>query len=284
MMTPALAWAATILLPAAALQAQDETRLPADLWSEPPRLLAPADPEPERPAELQDDFDRGRGRGTTKYNDLIINVAVHGRFAIPFGSADRDVFAYGGGLFIVDQHLSFADLFHPGWGFDAEIDILPGDASGKGGRARQPGFDYGGFLAVMVDEFPGSSVTDDFGNFIRANNLNMTTVLVGGKVIQSFDQGFFADGRFGIGAVHYNEVAAAFGGPLTPEFHDVLFRDTWTFAMDLRGHGGIRLGPLGLTLGMGFRFMVPPNGGSNVSLNSGPLWVFDIDLGAELGF
>jgi len=271
---------AVLLLPSAALCAQEEVRLPADLWSD-VRITPPAaESEATAIPELQDDVPRGRGGAK---NDLILNAAVHGRFGIPFGSADRDVFVYGGGVFLVDQHLSWADLFHPGWGFDVELDIMFGDASGKG-RARQPGFDYGAFAAVLVDEFPGSSVTDSGGHFIHPDNLNMTTILVGGKVIQSFDQGFFADGRFGLGAVHYSAVEATFGGPGIPDFHDELLRDTWTFAMDLRGHGGIRFGPLGLTLGLGFRFMVPPSEGHRASLDSGPLWVFDIDLGAELGF
>ena len=37
-------------------------------------------------------------------------------------------------------------------------------------------------------------------------------------------------------------------------------------------------------IGMGFRFLVPPSEGARVSLDSGPLWVWDIDIGAELGF
>ncbi|HZE97444.1 MAG TPA: hypothetical protein VE981_10495 [Planctomycetota bacterium] len=57
-----------------------------------------------QPGESQDEFERGRSRGTKK-TDLTVNAAIHGRFAVPFGSADRDVFVYGGGLFIVDQHL-----------------------------------------------------------------------------------------------------------------------------------------------------------------------------------
>lgn len=275
--TMAMAFA---LLTAVGLEAQEDARLPSDLWSQPPAILPAPDPEDVAIREMQDEMPRGRGAAK---NDLIINVAVHGRFVIPFGSADRDVFVYGGGVFLVDQHLSWADLFHPGWGFDVELDILPGDASGKG-RQRQAGFDYGGFLAVMIDQCPGSSVTDDVGNFIHPGNLDMNTILVGGKVIQTFDQGFFADGRFGIGAIHYSAVTATFGGPGIPDFHDELLRDTWTFAMDLRGHGGIRVGPLGLTMGLGFRLNVPPNGGSRVSLDSGPLWIFDIDIGAELGF
>jgi hypothetical protein len=266
---------AAILLPAAALQAQEDLRLPTDLWTEPAVVAGDV-----APWESQDEFRRDAGRSKT---DLTVNAAIHGRFCVPFGSADRDTFVYGGGVFIVDQHLSWADLFHPGWGFDLEFDFMFGDASTRG-RMRTPGFDYGAFVSVMVDEFEGSSVTDSVGNFIHPENLSMTTFLVGGKVIQSFEQGFFADGRFGLGAVHYSAVNATFGGPAIADFHDELFKDTVTFALDLRGHGGIRLGPLGLTIGMGFRMLVPPNEGGKVSLNSGPLWVWDIDLGAELGF
>jgi hypothetical protein len=268
------------LCSASALQAQEDLRLPADLWREPTAVATTAEPENVLPWETQDEFDRGRVRAKS---DLVVNAALHGRWGIPFGSADRDVFVYGGGIFLVDQQLSWSDLFHSGWGFDLELDIMFGDASGRG-RMRTPGFDYGAFVALMVDEFSGGSVSDSLGNFIHPDNLNMNTFLVGAKVIQSFDQGFFADGRFGLGAVHYSAVNATFGGPLIPDFRDELLQDTWTFAMDLRGHGGIRVGPVGFTIGMGFRLLAPPSEGARVSLDSGPLWVFDIDLGVELGF
>jgi len=277
MKTPAvLTLLATFFMMGAALQAQDDVRLPTDLWTTPE---PPAAAETDSSTPTQDDFSR---RPPSK-TDLTVNVAVHGRFGIPFGSADRDVFVYGGGVFLVDQHLSWGDLFHPGWGFDLEADFMFGDGK-HGGRSRTPGFDYGAFVAVMVDEYGGGSTSDGIGNFLRTDNMNMSTYLVGGKVIQSFDEGFFADGRFGLGAVHYSAVNATFGGPGIPDFRDELLKDTWTFAVDLRGHGGIRLGPLGLTIGMGFRFLVPPNEGSRVSLDSGPLWIWDFDIGAELGF
>lgn len=267
-----------LLLSAAAVQAQDEVRLSTDLWKD--GTPAIEESGPTLPWETQDDFDRGRR--VKRSDDLTVNAAIHGHYSIPFGSAHRNVLVYGN-TFVIDQHLSWGDLFHPAWGFDLEFDIMFGDAS-KQGRMRTPGFDYGIFVAYMSDTFGGSSASDDFGFTVRPGNLDATTVLVGGKVIQSFDQGFFADGRFGIGAVHYSSVIAEFVGPGIPPFRDELFEETWTFAMDLRGHGGIRLGPLGLTIGMGFRFMVPPNEGSKISMDPGPLWTWDIELGAELGF
>jgi len=274
---------AMLSLSAAAARAQDELRLSADLWKDPSPFTSEAGPT--LPWENQDDFDRGRGRKSD--TDLIVNAAIHGHYSMPFGSADRDSVAYnnpaGGVTVLIDQHVSWNDLFHPGWGFDLEFDLMFGDAS-KQGRMRTPGFDYGGFVAYMSDTYGGSSVSDDFNARVKANNLDVTTILVGGKVIQSFQDGFFADGRFGIGAVHYGSVQAEFSGPAIPTFRDELLEETWTFAVDLRGHGGIRLGPLGLTIGMGFRFMVPPNEGSRVNLDSGPFWTWDLDLGAELGF
>lgn len=268
MIASALAGLAVLLL-----QAEDDLRLPVDLSIAPAVVAATTESESIL-------FQAGRAQPNP---DLILNAAVHGRFSIPFGTADRDVFTYAGGVFIVDQKLSWGDLFHPGWGLDLEVDVMFGDASGKG-RMRSPGFDYGAFVAVMVDEFSGGSVSDDQGNFIRAEPLAMATFLVGGKFIQTFEQPLFADARFGLGAVHYSAVEATFGGPGVTEFHDELFRDTWTFALDLRGHGGVRLGPLAITLGLGFRLLIPPDGGARVSLDSGPLWVFDVDLGVELGF
>lgn len=274
---------AMLTLSAAAAQAQDELRLSADLWKDPSPVVPKSGPT--LPWENQDEFDRGRGRRSD--TDLIVNAAIHGHYSMPFGSADRDSVAYsnpaGGVTVLIDQHVSWNDLFHPGWGFDLEFDLMFGDGN-KGGRSRTPGFDYGAFVAYMSDTYSGGSVTDDFNASVRASNLDATTLLVGGKVIQSFQDGFFADGRFGIGAVHYSAVQGEFSGPLIPTFRDTLLKETWTFAMDLRGHGGIRLGPVGLTLGMGFRFMAPPTEGGRISLDSGPFWTWDIDLGAEIGF
>jgi hypothetical protein len=84
--------------------------------------------------------------------------------------------------------------------------------------------------------------------------------------------------------VHYSSVEGSFEGPGLLKFRDTVFKDTWTFASEFKGHAGYRLGPVGVVLGLGFRIQAPPTEGNNFSMSSGAFWTFDIDLGAELGF
>src|SRR5262249_14336748 len=63
-------------------------------------------------------------RGTEA--DFGISAAAHLRFVVPFGSADREtafISGPGGAVVGIDQHLSWLDLFDPGWGGDLEVDI-----------------------------------------------------------------------------------------------------------------------------------------------------------------
>jgi hypothetical protein len=258
----------------------EELRLPTDLWTEPQLPAAGPGLEDPLPREIQGlPQDPWQGKPV----DFIVIAGAHGRFNLPFGAANREVITYGGGIFIINEHVGWNDLFHPGWGFDLELDILPGDASGKG-RMREKGFDYGFFVAILYDDFAGNSVSDGTGNFLRMDDLTTTSVLVGPKFLQHFQGGFFGDFRFGLGGVHYAAVEGTLGGPAVPDFRSEIFRDTWTFTMDLRMHGGVRLGPLGLTAGLGLRFQLPPSESAQIALDPRPVWIFDVDVGVELGF
>ena len=66
--------------------------------------------------------------------ELRPGVAFHVRFVFPFGSADRDIAAVAGGggaVVVVDEHLSWSDLFHPGWGAEVELDLVAGRSRDK---------------------------------------------------------------------------------------------------------------------------------------------------------
>jgi hypothetical protein len=114
--------------------------------------------------------------------------------------------------------------------------------------------------------------------------MTLTTWIVGMLFRQQMSEGFYGEGRFGIGAVHYAAVDADFKLGAAPEFRGSFLEDTWTFALELRLAGGIRLGPVGFSIGMGFRLLVPPNEGDTVDLSAGPIYTFDLELGAEIGF
>jgi hypothetical protein len=215
-----------------------------------------------------------------KEENLRLNVAAHIRYAIPFGSADRSEWIYGPGIVVVDQNLSWADFFDPGWGLDVEIDLFFSNR----GTTQSPGVTYGVMLMLQTDEFGGERINGVFNNSVTVDDMTMNSLLVGGKVIHTLGGGFYADGHIAIGAVHYTAVEGTFSGPALPQFRDSVFEDTWTFASQFRGHVGYRAGPVGIALGLGFRIQAPPEEGSRVSFESGAFWTFDLELGVELGF
>ena len=88
----------------------------------------------------------------------------------------------------------------------------------------------------------------------------------------------------GMGTVHYSQVDAEFTSLGFNTFRGEFIEDTWTFAFELRGSAGIKLGPLMLSAGMGTRILAPPREAGFIDLSSGAFWTFDLDIGAALGF
>lgn len=245
-------------------------------------LLLMAAAQADLPRSLSTDLPEAQAAPPARNDGLVLNVGAHVRFSMPFGAADRSTIVYGPGVVVVDNYVSWTDFFHPGWGFDLEIDVF---FKGSGpGPDREPGFNYGALLLLETDEYGGDRVNGAAGNSVSVENLTMNSLLVGGKVIQTLGGGFYADGHIGLGVVHYSSVEGSFEGPGLLKFRDTVFKDTWTFASEFKGHAGYRLGPVGVVLGLGFRIQAPPTEGNNFSMSSGAFWTFDIDLGAELGF
>jgi hypothetical protein len=214
--------------------------------------------------------------------DFGLSAGAKVRWSTPFGWADGDVSwvsSPGGAVVFIDDSVAWSDLFHSGWGAEIEISVQMGRT-----RDYQGGMRYGGYLALEIDHFEGDSVSGDFGGKIRPDDLEMSTFIVGGKGTHSLSETTFAGGRFGIGAAHYSTVDATFSGPLIAGVKDEFLEDTWTFASEFRGHSGVKLGPLALTLGLGLRVLGPPREGDRLDMNSGAFWTFDVDFGAELGF
>ncbi len=218
--------------------------------------------------------------------DFGIGVGAHGRFGFPFGSADRDIAAIAGGggaVIAIDEHLSWGELFHPGWGAEVELDLFAG-LSRDSVFGPDASFRYGAFVSIGLDHFEGDREGDDLGNTVDADDLDTATLLVGGKLVTSVGDGQRVDGRIGLGAVHYAEVDATFAGPGVAPFEAELLEETWTLAFELRGHWGIELGPFSVVLGLGFRTLLPPHDGDGADLSAGPLFTLDLDVGAELTF
>lgn len=218
--------------------------------------------------------------------EFLPGVAVHGRFAFPFGSADREITAVAGGggaVVVVDEHLSWADLFRPGWGAEVELDLFTG-RSGDSVFGPEASFRYGAFAALGLDHFEGDGAGDGSGSFMEVDDLDLGTLIVGGKVVTSLGDGQRVDGRIGLGVAHFSEVDAVFSGPGVPALRTEFLEETWTLACEVRGHWGVEFGPVALVLGLGFRAIVPPNEGSGVDLSAGAFFTLDVEVGIELGF
>jgi hypothetical protein len=245
-------------------------------------LEDPQDPDARRARQARESSEPKYGLG----------VELQGRWSLPLGSASRDVAAVsnpGGGIALVySSHLDWSDLFSSGWGTSLTVEVTvvrAGTTDGGYGRARN-NFSFGTYVSLMQDHLSGDRVSDDSGTSLTADDMTMESYIVGGTVYQNMGNSVYTEGRLGIGAVHYSQVNGTFRYPfpINQTFEGTLFEDTWTLTLEVRGAIGYRLGPLGLSLGTGFRMMMPPKSGDAIDLNSGVLLAWDIDLGVELGF
>ena len=263
-----------------------ELSLPRSLaWEEQESKPGYQDPRPR----AFDHEPAGSSREKESSAKFGLSLGIQGRWTSPFGSANRDVYYVdnpaGGLTLLFDSNLRWNDVFSSGWGtsITAEITFLQAGRGGGEGRGRGK-FSAGMYVSFMQDHFSGDNVSDGHGNSFSVDDLTMNTYIVGGSMYQSLGGGSFVDGRMGIGAVHYAAVDADYNFLFTPKFRGGFLEDTWNFATELRGGYGYRFGPFAVTLGLGFRFLLPPNEAGTVSLDSGALMTFDIDLGFEIGF
>jgi len=278
---------AMIVLWSAAAVGGDSTDSPEQPLLDLPRRLADEYPQQQpgpldqAPVEKSSPKDEPSRPG--REDDLLINVAAHLRFSVPFGAANRNYSNYYYGYYYVTNYTSWADLFNPGCGFEMEADFFFGK-NGPGNR-RSPGFNYGLALLFQADQYYGKTVDGAAGTRLAMDDMTAATLQVGGRVLQTMGTDFYYGGLIALGAVHYSEVEGTISGPLAPiPVRDKVFRDTYTFASTFRADAGYRLGPIGLTIGGALRIMAPPSEGTHFSMDSGAFWTFDIDLGVEIGF
>lgn len=266
------------LLLAAAVPGEDDAPayrdlgLPLSLASEEQQ----GDPDPERP-RIKDE--------RPKYN---LGLEVGGHYSMPFGYANRDVAYLGGGTVVIDGSWRWNDLFNGGWGtsLTAMINVIgAGKGSGSSGRSKSK-FSAGAYLSFSQDHFSGGNDSDSHGNTISVDDMESTSYIVGMLAYQDMGDGAFVDGRFGIGAVHYSAVdaTATSSGILGTTVRNTFFEETWGFALEVRGGGGYRFGPVAVRLGVGLGLWTPPDTGPTVKIDTGIFWTFSIDLGIELNF
>ena len=240
-------------LPAAAV-AQDGPRLWADLAES--RSIPDPGQEGRRGGQVVEEWYSPQLRGS---------LAVYGRVSFP---SSTDVTVDG---------LWYSDFFNPGWGFSVEGDLLSYVA---------PHWGVGPYLSAGWDRFDGQTIHFPLGDVVEADHMDLTTLLIGGKVYQRFSPMFAWDGHMGVGWVHYSSVkwsGVDFGVPFSNE---ELFRSTDTAVGEIGGRF-IFGGPnFEVALCFGIRIMGGPNRGKDVNSNVDPdiLTTFMIELGLTARF
>jgi hypothetical protein len=218
---------------------------------------------------------------------VLFTVGVAGRVAFPTGGVDNHSPDLGvPGATVLPEHMRYDKLFDPGFGGTVETSLLfETDRNTNGSYGVQKGI--GVYLAAQVDYFDGSRVSYDTGNVLHPDRLTTMSGFVGFKGVAAIDDSFFTDFRVGAGMIHFNTVDAELTSPGLPGSSFVLFQSTWQFAAEAKLHAGYRAGPLSLGVGGGVRMNTGLEAGNDplsTWLDPKTMWIFDVELGLELGF
>lgn len=249
----------------AAVLAQDSPVLWTDLAGTRPMADLQVQDPPARPRGGQE---RGGQVAEEWYGPrLKASVAIYGRISFP-SSSDVTV-----------DHLWYSDFFKEGYGVSGEFDLL---------SYLSPSWAVGGYLSVGWDSFNGQRLNFINGDFAEADHMDLTTVMVGAKVVQRFSPYFLWDGHMGIGMVHYGAVNwsgfdTSVPGPFTNE---QLFSATNTMVGEFAGRIAFGVPSFEVDFGMGFRIMGGPNRGRDVNNNIDPdiFSTFMLELGLTVRF
>lgn len=214
-----------------------------------------------------------------------VTVGAAARLAFPFGAVeDGDVFV-GNNVIVIEDRLSYVDLFNPGVGVTLEADFMwRPPPPGPGGPSWERSPAMGLFVAFEWDWFGGNATEDSSGTRIHADTLEVPSILVGFKAAGTVRDNLFGDLRFGLGAAHFPSLDAGVRPPGGPETTLELFQDTWTIALELKMHFGWKFGPAAFTFGFGGRLFGPPDAGPRMDLDPSTFFLLDLELGFELGF
>lgn len=219
--------------------------------------------------------------------DWAIGVCagVQGRAVLPFGFVEDGFVTVVGNVVVIDDHLSYHDLFDPGLGVTLEFDILFRPPPPRpGGPPWEDTPAMGVYLAFERDRFGGDSAKDEAGVTIRPDDWDLTSVFAGFKAQGTVEGPLYGDVRVGLGWVSYPSLDADFSVQGGPSGRGELFAESDGLAFESRMHFGWRFGPLAFNFGFGGRFMIGPDAGPAMSLDPGPLWTLELELGAELNF
>jgi outer membrane autotransporter protein len=188
-------------------------------------------------------------------------VSVQGRYAVIGGSVDTDF------------DVGYSDLFKNSLGVQVEGTLLF-----PLGRK----WHLGPYLSVGWDSFDGKTFTDDVGDTITPDKMEMTTILVGVRFIHDLGQHFSWDAHMGFGAAHSSTVDGVVtlsGVPMDAR----VFKSTTAFAWDLGTRFAYQAGPVVFDAGIGVRVQGAPHN-ADLDFNSSSIVEFEVEFGVGVRF
>jgi len=144
----------------------------------------------------------------------------------------------------------------------------------------EPGGWIGGYLSAGWDEFEGDRDTDDYGDSLESDGMEVTTLLAGFKCLYMFTPRVYCEGHLGVGVAHYGRVDGTLTTGGVPE--DVtIFDSTTTGVCDVGARFGYARRRFVAEIGFGMRFQGSPDNADFDFDSSGPA-VFSLE--AAIGF
>lgn len=233
-----------------------------------PSLWADLQETRRSPAQMEPAGPRGKGGQVVEewYTPRVRgSLSFFGRVSFP---DDTEVTTDG---------LWYSDFFDPGLGLSVEGDLL---------TYVTPHWGVGGYLSVGWDRFGGNRIGFISGDEVKPDDMDLTTVLLGGKVVQRFSPFGVWEGRMGLGLVHYSPVNWSGIDTGVPFNDEQLFKAINRVAFEIGGRIGFGNPHIQGDFGFGLRIMGGAARGEDVTNFIDPdiLITFMLELGITLRF
>jgi hypothetical protein len=182
-------------------------------------------------------------------------VSVSGHLGMAFisGGVGKDFFG--------DYIMDYPDLFQPGVRIGLEGSVLF-----PSGAAR-----VGVIVGLDRYSFDGRTFTDDVGDTLRPDTMELFTVLGGVRFVMPVAPHWLVDTHAGLLLVHYDAVDAVFNVGGVEFAGQELFAATNTGGFDMGGRIAYDFGRVTLDLGFGLLMLGPPRRGADVTSAVDPM-------------
>ncbi|RPH41724.1 MAG: hypothetical protein EHM91_09910 [Planctomycetota bacterium] len=212
----------------------------------------------------------GRGQGGQVVEEWYtprtrLSLSIYGRVSFP---SDTQV--------TIDD-LWYSDFFDPGLGLSVEGDLL---------AYMAPTWGIGGYLSVGWDSYSGNTIGFSPTDQVKPEDMELTTGIIGIKVLQRVSPFVIWEGRMGLGAVRYSSVNWSGLDAGVPFSNEQLFQSITRAVWEIGGRIGVGNPHIEGDFGFGFRVMGGASRGRDVSNFIDPdiLTTFMLELGVTVRF